>query len=70
MASKKEEKKEVQFAEGVSVSTKFDGDLINLGINVEKFCNENPINESGFINISLKKSKKGDYYAVQNNYKK
>lgn len=54
-----------EFAKGVSVKvqeTKF-GDIIKLGINVEQIM-ENPINESGFINIELKKSKAGKLYAT------
>lgn len=72
--SKKEnndEKQVITFANGITVKTMFDGDLIKLGINVAKFCEENPINEQGYINIDIKKSKKtGEYYAVQNNYNK
>ena len=53
------------FAKGISVKvqeTKF-GDIIRLGINVEQIA-ENPINEAGFINIELKKSKTGNLYAT------
>lgn len=53
------------FAKGINVKvqkTKF-GDIIKLGINVEQIM-ENPINEAGFINIELKKSKAGKLYAT------
>ena len=53
------------FAKGIIVKvqeTKF-GDIIRLGINVERIT-ENPINEAGFINIELKKSKTGNLYAT------
>lgn len=53
------------FAKGIHVEaqeTKF-GDIIKLGINVEQIM-ENPINEAGFINIELKKSKAGNLYAT------
>jgi len=64
-------KQEVTFANGVTVTTMFEGNLIKLGVNVTKFCEENPINEQGYINIELRKSRKtGEYYAVQNNYNK
>lgn len=64
-------KQEVTFANGVTVTTMFEGNLIKLGVNVAKFCEENPINEQGYINIELRKSRKtGEYYAVQNNYNK
>lgn len=58
-------KEQPEFAKGVSVKvqeTKF-GDIIKLGINVEQIM-ENSINESGFINIELKKSKAGKLYAT------
>lgn len=54
-----------EFAKGINVKvqeTKF-GDIIKLGINVEQIM-ENPINEAGFINIELKKSKAGNLYAT------
>lgn len=57
--------KEIDFAKGVSVKvqeTKF-GDIIKLGVNVEQFL-ENEPNETGFINIEIKKSKAGKMYAV------
>lgn len=60
-----DKKQQAEFAKGVSVKvveTKY-GDIIKLGINVEEFCN-NEINESGYVNIELKKSKKGELYAV------
>lgn len=59
-------KSQQEFAKGVSVKvqeTKF-GDIIKLGINVEQFLEMEP-NDSGFINIELKKSKAGTLYAVE-----
>lgn len=56
---------EIDFAKGVSVKvqeTKF-GDIIKLGVNVERFL-ENEPNEAGFINIEIKKTKAGKMYAV------
>lgn len=56
---------EIDFARGVSVKlqkTKF-GDFIKLGVNVERFL-ENEPNEAGFINIEIKKSKTGKIYAA------
>lgn len=55
-----------EFAKGINVKTiktKF-GEIIKLGINAEQFVEGNEINESGFINIELKKSKSGEFYAV------
>ncbi len=59
------DKKEIDFAKGISVKvqeTKF-GDIIKLGVNVEQFL-ENEPNEAGFINVEIKKSKAGKMYAV------
>lgn len=56
---------EIDFAKGVSVKvqeTTF-GDIIKLGVNVERFL-ENEPNEAGFINFEIKKSKAGKMYAV------
>lgn len=64
-ATQQQAKADVEFAKGVScrhLETKF-GDIIKLGVNVEQFC-ENEINEQGFVNIEIKKSKKGEYFAV------
>lgn len=55
-----------EFAKGVNVKvvdTKF-GEIIKLGINIEPFVEQNPINEAGYINIELKKAKSGKYYAI------
>ncbi len=54
-----------EFAKGVNcktIKTKF-GDIIKLGVHLEQF-GENPINESGFINIEVKKAKSGEFYVV------
>lgn len=61
----KKQQNDMEFAKGVSVKvqeTRF-GDIINLGVNVERFL-ENEPNEAGFINIEIKKSKAGKMYAV------
>lgn len=62
------DKKEIDFAKGISVKvqkTKF-GDIIKLGVNVEQFLGNEP-NEAGFINIEIKKSKSGNMYATLSN---
>lgn len=61
----------MNFANGIKVRTYHStyGDIINLGIDVEKI-KENPINENGFVNITLKKGKSGDWYQNLNEYKK
>lgn len=56
-----------EFAKGVNVKA-IDGKyglMINVGVNVEKIM-ENPINEAGFVNITIKKSKSGNWYAEVN----
>lgn len=56
---------DVEFVKGMSVKhqeTRF-GDIIKVGINVEEFLNNEP-NDKGFINLEIKKSKKGEYFAV------
>lgn len=55
-----------EFAKGINVkvvNTKF-GEIIKLGINLEQFGEQNPINERGYINVELKKAKSGEYYAT------
>jgi len=56
---------EKQFAKGVSVKfvpTRY-GEIIKVGINVEKF-KENETSENGWVNFDLKKGKAtGDWYA-------
>lgn len=60
-----------EFANGIKVNT-FHGDyddIINVGINVNEI-KDNPVNEKGFVNISIKKAKSGDWYQQLNEYKK
>lgn len=61
---------DINFAKGMNVKTikKDNWELIKLGCHYEHFL-ENPINENGYINIVLKRSKKGDWYAVQDDWK-
>ena len=64
---------EKTFAKGIHVTSKtFDngGEIIKLGINMIDFCENNPTNEKGYINIDLKKSKNDKWYAELNTYKK
>lgn len=58
------------FAKGINTKTikKENWEIIKLGFEVDKFC-DNPINERGYINIVLKRSKKGEWYAVIDEYK-
>ena len=60
-----------EFAKGVNVKTVTTqyGEIIKLGINIEKI-KENPAN-GDWINIDLKQSKeKQEWYAVINDFKK
>lgn len=64
---------EPKFVKGMNVKEhKFEngGSIIKLGIDMNKFYEENPINERGYLNVDLKRSKeKGTLYAVINDYK-
>lgn len=66
--AEQENKQKQEFAKGVFVKEVAGGKIINLSINVEQFC-ENEINEGGYINIDLKKSKSGKLFAVINDWK-
>ena len=61
---------DINFAKGMIVKTikKDNWEIIRLGFEHEQFY-ENPINENGYINIVLKRSKKGDWYACQDDWK-
>lgn len=59
----------IQFAKGVnikSVQTAF-GEILKVGINFAQFT-DNPIKDSGWLNLDFKKSKNGNWYAEINNY--
>ena len=62
----------MNYPKGIKTTTfKFDngGEIIKLGINVEKI-KENPLNGE-WLNVDIKKSKdKGEWYTVLNEYKK
>lgn len=62
---------EIQFAQGVNVRKKEfsnGGFIIKLGINMNEFYEKNPTNEKGYVNIDIKESKKGNWYAEVNTY--
>lgn len=62
---------EIQFAQGINVKKKeFNngGFILKLGINMSEFYEKNPTNERGYVNIDLKESKKGNWYAEINTY--
>jgi hypothetical protein len=46
------------------------GDILKCGINVSDFCDNNLMNERGWINFDIKKGKSGKWYAEINNYGK
>lgn len=49
-----------------SVKTQF-GEIVKIGINLEKFCT-NP-NNNGWVNLELKHSKDGNPYLTLDTYK-
>ena len=62
---------EIQFVQGASVKkVEFKNGciILKLGINMNEFYEKNPTNERGYLNIDLKESKKGNWYAVINTY--
>lgn len=62
---------EIQFAQGINVKKKEfsnGGFILKLGINMAEFYEKNPTNERGYVNIDLKESKKGNWYAKINTY--
>lgn len=61
-------KKEVKFAKGVFVKEVFNGAIVKVSIKVEDFC-ENEINEAGYINVDIKRTKNGKLYAVIDDFK-
>ena len=57
------------FAKGVivrTIQTQY-GELIKIGIDTQKLF-DNPINDSGYANLILKKSKNGKWYAENDTY--
>lgn len=61
----------IQFAKGInikSVNTQF-GEILKLGINTSQLF-DNPVKETGWLNLDLKKSKSGKWYAVINEFQK
>ena len=50
------------------IETKY-GTITKVGINLEQFA-ENPINDKGYVNFEIKRSKKGNIYSTLNRYKK
>lgn len=61
----------IQFAKGInikSVNTQY-GEIIKVGINTSVLF-DNPIEETGWLNLDFKKSKNGKWYAVINDYQK
>lgn len=59
----------VDYTKGISFKEKTGkyGKFTIMGINLEEFA-KNPINERGYINVILKRSKEGKLYAVNDTY--
>ncbi len=60
---------DIQFAKGInvkSVNTQF-GEILKVGINTAQLF-DNPIKETGWLNLDFKKSKNGSWYAVINDF--
>lgn len=62
---------EIEFAVGFkpkTIPTEY-GEIIDLGIDTNRL-HENYINERGWLNVSILKSKNGNWYVKQNTYRK
>ena len=65
---------DVTFVKGMNVECiKFTngGMIFKLGINMNRFYEENPTNDRGYLNIDIKESRSnpGNWYPVLNTYK-
>ncbi len=59
-----------QFVKGFNVKakeTKY-GEILKCGINITEFCDNNKMNNKGWINFDIKKSQAGKWYAEINTY--
>ena len=68
--------KVIQFAAGVKISKKEGkyGSFYKIGINVNEFCEKNPMNERGWVNFTIFEGKESgkpyaqlDTYGTENN---
>ena len=55
-----------QFAQGVKITKKDSkyGPFYKVGININEFCDKNPMNDKGWVNFNIFESKEGKPYAV------
>lgn len=67
---RKMKENEKQFAQGVKITKKDSkyGTFYKVGINVNDFCDKNPMNERGWVNFDIFESKEGKPYAVIDTY--
>lgn len=59
-----------QFAQGVKITKKDSkyGSFYKVGININDFCEKNPMNDKGWVNFNIFESKEGKPYAVIDTY--
>lgn len=59
-----------QFAQGVKITKKDSkyGSFYKVGININDFCDKNPMNDKGWVNFDIFESKEGKPYAVIDTY--
>lgn len=59
-----------QFAQGVKITKKDSkyGSFYKVGININEFCDKNPMNDKGWVNFNIFESKEGKPYAVIDTY--
>lgn len=59
-----------QFVKGFNVkakTTKY-GEILKCGVNINEFCDNNKMNNKGWVNFDIKKSQSGKWYAEINTY--
>lgn len=59
-----------QFVKGLNVKHKDTqyGVILKCGINITEFCDNNKMNDKGWVNFDIKKGKSGNWYAELNTY--
>jgi hypothetical protein len=45
------------------------GTIFKCGVHIGDFCDENPMNERGWVNFDIKQGRSGNWYAELNTYK-
>jgi hypothetical protein len=59
-----------QFVQGIKITKKDSkyGSFYKVGININDFCDKNPMNDKGWVNFNIFENKEGIPYAVIDTY--